>query len=265
MEMEGYTNFTIHFSIISKMEYDQDTKQDLADCYGSGKYCVYPESLDISDGRIILNEILNQKCIFNYANEKEKIKLYFEYMIHFNEECIMKRNFNAACSLEAMDLAGISPKDINECVYNSFDASQKERETLGYKAKVPNKLLDEEIDARQEHFIMKLPTMLINNRLYLGNLRADYIFEALCSGFLTKPDICRGEIGYHEDKTSTITIVIVILIIIVVNVVIFFICAKYINKKIKQRIDSSNLESKIDTVVNSYLKLRESNTNAASS
>ena len=39
--------------------------------------------------------------------------------------------------------------------------------------------------------------------------------------------------------------------------IIFFICMKVIRKKIQERLDASDIDRKIDTVVNSYLQMRE--------
>ena len=38
---------------------------------------------------------------------------------------------------------------------------------------------------------------------------------------------------------------------------IFVICMKVIKKKIQERLDASDINRKIDTVVNSYLQMRE--------
>ena len=38
------------------------------------------------------------------------------------------------------------------------------------------------------------PSILINNFTYRGDLEVDDIFKAMCSGFQSKPDICKPEL-----------------------------------------------------------------------
>ena len=51
----------------------------------------------IKDGKNILNEILIQKCIYDYAYNNEKTELYWEYMINFYKECLLTESFNPIC------------------------------------------------------------------------------------------------------------------------------------------------------------------------
>ena len=114
------------------------------------------------------------------------------------------------------------------------------------------------VRARKENYIYRAPSLFINDRLFLGSWRADYIFEGICAAFQKKPEICYKEGGFErEKKMSMFTLIFVVLLIIVANVIIFVICMKVIKKKIQERLDASDINRKIDTVVNSYLQMRE--------
>ena len=109
-----------------------------------------------------------------------------------------------------------------------------------------------------ELYINKLPTITINGRVYYGNWKAEYVFDALCASLIKKPKECY-EYGTFEEESSlgSLTITAVIIIVLIVNIAIFLICRVFIRKRIQERLNSSDINSKIDTVVSSYLAMRE--------
>ena len=51
---------------------------------------------------------------------------------------------------------------------------------------------------------------------------------------------------------------LIILVVLFINIVLFVTCKRYIELKVGDRIKSSDIDKKIETVVNSYIALRES-------
>ena len=136
--------------------------------------------------------------------------------------------------------------------------NEGENKKEGYENLVGNTLLDKEYEARKKNMIYRAPSLYINNRLFLGSWRADYVFEGICAAFSKKPEICYTDGGFEKERqTSVITVVLIVLGILILNVVIFVMCMKVIKKKIQERLDGSDINRKIDTIVNSYLQMRD--------
>ena len=97
-----------------------------------------------------------------------------------------------------------------------------------------------------------------NLRLYDGSWRPEYVFDALCASLKKKPKVCFTE-GLQGEVTgfSGPVVFIIILVVIAINVIWFIVCKNFIRKKIYDRISSTDIDSKIDTVVNSYLALSD--------
>ena len=94
----------------------------------------------------------------------------------------------------------------------------------------------------------------------MGSWRADYVFESLCSSLIKKPEACYIEPTFNK-KVKGVTLgsfLSIILVILLTNIILFLICKNIIKKGIENRVDSSNINSKIDHVVGSYLNLRDS-------
>lgn len=109
------------------------------------------------------------------------------------------------------------------------------------------------------YYVKYIPSILINGKVFWGNWTAENLMEAVCSSLLYKPDICftyGGLPGVHSRQTHHI-VVILVLATFVVSLIIFFICKYQIQKNINNNLDSSNFGHKINTVVTTYLALKD--------
>ena len=92
----------------------------------------------------------------------------------------------------------------------------------------------------------------------MGSWRADNVFEAICAGFKKKPEVCYIEGAFkRESGLGAFSIFLIVLLIIAINATIFYFCRNYIKRKIIERIESTDINHKINTVVTSYLALRD--------
>ena len=123
-----------------------------------------------------------------------------------------------------------------------------------------NTILDNEYELRKKNFINKSPSITINDRVYLGDWKADLVFESLCSSLIKKPEACYLEQTFNKNiKGVTLgSFLSIVLVILFINVLLFLICKVVIKKGIELQVHSSNINSKIDNVVGSYLNLRDS-------
>ena len=246
----------IHFFSFPHYTYSPDQKQNIQNCLGSGLYCIRPGKAGVTDGTDVLKEGIRQKCIYNYAYEnKKKRKIFWEYMDTFYEKCLKEKKINRACSDEVLKKVGIPENDINKCYKDSFVSKGE-----NYELYSKNTFLDKDYELRKKNFVSKSPSITINDRVYLGSWKAESVFESLCASLIEKPEICYSEVIFDRDiKGLSLTgFIIFILIVLVINVFIFLLCKRAIKKAIQKRVDSSEIDHKIDNVVGSYLSLRDS-------
>lgn len=85
--------------------------------------------------------------------------------------------------------------------------------------------------------------------------------EAVCSGVISKPEICynSGMFNRAVEVTgiSVWLILFIIAVIISLNVLIYFCCKRYIVKSISDRVSSNDLDSRINNVVSSYIAFKD--------
>ena len=260
LELGDLATLKVHFLTYTHFSYNEKDETERSDCLGSGKYCMRPdkEGSGIENGRTILWETIKQICVYKYAYENNQPELFWIYLQNFYEKCILTQKFTATCASYQTKESGLPTDWVNKCMNESFVPTEDQKKKPNYENIAPNTLLDAEYIARKENYIYRAPSLFINDRLFLGSWRADYVFEGICAAFQKKPEICYKEGGFErEKKMSMFTLIFVVLLIIVVNVIIFVICMKVIKKKIQERLDGSDINRKIDTVVNSYLQMRE--------
>ena len=184
-------------------------------------------------------------------------------MEKFHEKCILEEKFDQICSKEVIYDVGINVDEINDCLYESFSASSEEKQQTQYQKIFKNQILDKEYELRKQYLISRVPSITINGRLYIGSWKPEFVFEALCSVLTKKPSACYTEGGFQREGYgfTFVGTCLIIFVVLFINIVLFVACKRYIEVKVGDKIKSSDIDSKIDTVVNSYIRLRETRDN----
>ena len=250
----------VHFFTYPHYNYSPDKKQNIENCFGNGLYCSRPGKFGVNDGTDIIRESLRQKCIYNYAYTKKGANnkmLFWDYIENFHTNCVRKNKINTPCSEEVIKELKIPNNEIQKCYEDSFIGDKNEK---NYEIYSKNAILDNEYELRKKNFVSKSPSITINDRVYLGSWRTDLIFESLCSSLIRKPEACFLEQTFNKNikgvtLSSFLSIIIAVLLF---NILLFLICKNVIKKGIEYRVDSSNINSKINNVVGSYLNLKDS-------
>ncbi len=263
--LRDHTKFTPYYVSSRYQSHDGKAREN---CYAGGNFCASPRhDLGIGDGRQILKENLRQKCIYNYAYNvyQNSTDMYWEYMKNFYDNCLKPPKgeifFSDNCALTQIVKTQIDPDQITKCIYNSFGLEPrqdgKEDEFLTTKA---NTLLYNDNDEKEKHNLWLTPSLLINKRTFWGSWTGEYIFEAICASFKNKPEVCYDEGAFFKAKQTGLSfgiVIFLIILIIVFNLIIFLICRKFIKRKITDKIEQTDIDLKINTVVTSYLALKE--------
>lgn len=136
MKLEENVDIIPHYITFPIFDVPQEKPVD--NCYYNGVYCADPDYRLTSDGRVILQENLRQKCIyFNSYDKNDKNKItnkmqYWDYMDNFYEDCFKPSlldnsstgsKFNSECSRRVMSKTGIDIPTINSCIVKSFNTS----------------------------------------------------------------------------------------------------------------------------------------------
>ncbi len=257
-----YAKLGVHYVTYPYFSYDPNNKNPVEDCLGSGLYCVRPGNI-ITDGALIALESIKQKCIYQYTYENKvntiSNRLFWTYIISFYDKCLSdKNNYNQLCSESVITEIGLQSNEINKCFEDSFLGSSYDKQKDNYKKILKNSILDEEYEIRKRFYISRVPSLTINGKLYDGSWRPEYIFDALCASLKKKPKVCFTE-GLHGEITgfTAPVVFIIILVVIAINVILFIVCKNFIRKKIYDRISSTDIDSRIDSVVNQYLSLKD--------
>ena len=252
----------MHYITYPFFSYDENSKSPIDDCLGSGLYCIRPSS-EINDGALIALESIKQKCIYKFSYENQSKDnpyskdIFWNYMNTLYTKCISQKNYNQICSDNAISSVGLQLEQIGQCVKNSFIGSIQEKQNKNFEKILKNQILDEEYTTRKRNFITRVPSLTINGRLYDGSWRADYVFDALCASMIKKPDACFKEGIQREIGFSGPAVFFIIVIVLAINIILFILCKNLIKKKIMDRIESIDINSRIDDAVNTYFALKD--------
>ena len=256
----GHAILNIHFFTYPHFTYVPNKRVKVENCFGSGLYCMRPGKSSISNGADVIRESIRQKCIYKYCFEhknKKKQNSFWNYIDNFYDKCVYEKTIDTSCSEKIMKKVGIPVKEIQQCYEESFIGNKKQND---YEYYLKNTFLDKEYELRKKNFISKSPSITINDRVYLGSWRADYVFESLCASLIKKPELCYMEATF-ERKLKGVSLLAFLLIIgavIIINIILFLVCKRIIKKGIEERVETTDIDNKIDKAVDSYLALRDS-------
>lgn len=256
-------DFEVFYVTYTSDEYVTDNTKNTQreNCLTAGKYCAQPRyDLNILDGRDIVTENIRQKCIFKISYQQDLfLNDYFTYMNMFYERCLLKDSFSEYCALNALSrIDGIDFNDVTNCIGDSYKTELTDRN----KYIIENSILEEDRKARSKYTPDVFPGILINKTPLEGSYSSYNVFESICGVLSSSVGYCstgmlNNESSNNNGDLSTGSIFLVIMLVIFINIIIVYFCKKYIVKKMHEKIESSEINGKINNVVTSYLALRD--------
>lgn len=228
--------------------------------------------MGISDGRDIISENIRQKCIYlistgkySHSLYKQDINpsLYWNYMESFYDKCLNSTNvsFSQECANKSIVENGINNLLVIDCMINSYTSG---KDNVVVDSNNNNTILEEDYLIRKKWKVRVFPTIMVNNKTIKGSWNSDNLFEAICAGYLEKPEICYDK-GYFSKSTngknniSLSTVFLILIIVIILNTLLYYICKRYIIKRINERVDNIDINGRINNVVTNYLALKDTN------
>ena len=253
--------FTPYYVVHQDPYYTVENPRNSINCLSKGAYCYFPKQTTIiQDGQKILMEDLRQKCMFQLSQEKS-ISLYYEYMRTFSQECIINRkSLSDLCSKRALDILGYPGNYLDECVSESFGVSDLYSSSYLDKE---NKILKGEYEEILKYKLTTFPAVVINDVTLDGIIKEEKIIGYLCNNVKDKPDFCGLYSMFYKGKKNGPNkklIYFLIFLLVVVNISLFFLCRAYILERVKDRVNSGNIDidSRINNVINNYFALKSS-------
>ena len=261
-KFNSQVDFTPIYVIHQSPQYDPQKATRQLNCVTKGKYCYFPkETTIIQDGQRILIESLRQKCMFKKA--KDGKESFYEYLQNFYKNCLLYTppKFNERCSKQTLDSLGYPVSYLDGCIAESFgvnsllSSSYIDNENSIFKA---------EYDEILKYKLTSFPAVVINDKPLEGIIKENKVMEALCNAVNEKPDFCSIYTGKTYFHLSTIRkkkawVYLCIIAIILINVVLFFICRKYIIHQISDKINYNaiDLDGRIHNFVTNYMSIKK--------
>lgn len=233
-----------------------------ANCFAGGRYCATDHGNKLRGQEIIL-ENLRQKCIHKQAYADDKRYLFFRYVTTVHDEC--GSDINEECSKYAHDtLHGLDWEKTNQCVADSFGSSDKSK---WMQLETKNSVIESEIDYWNQHGGNIIPSIVINNSTYRGQMESQAVMNAICAGFHDTPQICKPiledpdlqddyEVGVYNISDHGYGfghILVICLIAVLVLIVVLYCYRRHAKRQMKE-----TMNKQIETAVNHYVALSQS-------
>lgn len=255
-------DFTPHFIAHQLEGLSEESKQN--NCISSGKYCSEPFPLSESNnGKNLLLESLFQMCIHKLSSNKQETSIYSPelFMIfagNYLTLCSFEDAYEKKCGTEILLEYGLSIGQLEKCIAETFG----EEDITEEMTKKENSYFEKEIKNEKSFIVSHSPTVAVNGKKIHGAINVLKIFEIICQSFNKEPQGC---IDFHNppeksiQKLGWVPITLIIIGIIAINIIIVFLCRKYIIKRVNARVEINelDLDGRINTVVSNYFALKE--------
>ena len=227
-------------------------KEKEKNCVSNGKYCLsrnLPRNKKIDGKKLILESLFHQ-CISKELGEE-----FFAFADYYYEECLYETKFKQFCGKKILS----SYNKVEECIYKSFNIKKLDDNDIEDYFKFENNILENNRLIANNNNIKSIPTIKINGIFYNNELKANILFNNICSGFNYKNSACETKRKEDDDRISLFDILIIIIGVLSLNFLVYILCKKYVIKRLKNKLieEPTELGGKIHTVVSSYLNLRE--------
>ena len=253
--------FIPHYVTHRSPFYDKSNTNPIENCVSFGKYCYFPKETTVEkNGRNIVIEDVRQKCMYNLSVNKNKISNYFKYMNSFYENCLNvedNKRINEECSQIALVNAGFTQDYLNNCVKESFFSNKY---NLAEMIENDNSLLANDYSIQNDYILTTFPAVSINKKRIKGAIKESVVISKICEEVEKKPNFCWNNEIVSKKGMSFSSIFFIICFFILINVIIFILCRNYIQKRVYERVNNSeiDIDGRINNVIANYFSLKDS-------
>lgn len=207
--MEAETRFSARYFVVNGTSYGCDRETQICgnQCTNHGRYCAVDPDHDLGagvSGADVVQENLRQMCVFDIASGDKKTYLWWKYVNEFRSECALRNQVNEECFRRAAHkVPGLSIDRVLQCVSDSGPNDEKSTQ--------PNSRLELELKRRSEDGVYLMPTVMINNVTYFGDLSCPApldmahcgVLNTICTAFVDglEPLVCYPSKGCPLGQT----------------------------------------------------------------
>ncbi|KAL9251723.1 Vacuolar-sorting receptor 7-like protein [Drosera capensis] len=187
LEKGGYALFTPHYITWYCPHAFVLSSQCKSQCINNGRYCAPDPEQDFGigyEGKDVVLENLRQLCVYRVAKEQNRPWVWWDYVTDFHFRCSMKeKKYTKTCAHDVLASLNLPVDKVTECMGD-------------LEADTENPVLKSEQEAQvgkgSRGDVTILPTLVINNVQYRGNLERTTVLKAICAGFKETwdPPIC---------------------------------------------------------------------------
>ncbi|CAA6669866.1 unnamed protein product [Spirodela intermedia] len=187
LERGGYTLFTPHYITWYCPSAYLLSRQCKSQCINNGRYCAPDPEKDFGsgyEGKDVVIENLRQLCVHRVANETRRPWVWWDFVTDFHLRCSMKQGkYSLNCAEEVVRSLGLPGDKIKECMGDP---------TRDAENPVLKNEQDRQVGNGSRGDVTILPTLLINDVQYRGQLDRTAVLQAVCAGFkeTTEPHVC---------------------------------------------------------------------------
>jgi hypothetical protein len=156
-------------------------------CTNNGRYCATDPDNDLDkgiSGADVVTESLRRICIWQEYGKDGVGLPWWDYVDEFLYRCDGEEFFtNDDCIKDAMKRSSVDFSKVKSCMDTAG----------GVEGSEPNKILDDELVAREAAGVVILPSFFVNQAALRGALTTGEVFEAICSGYASgsEPAVCK--------------------------------------------------------------------------
>lgn len=178
---------------------------------------------------------------------------YFDFILEYYMLCIKEAGPSYVCAKSLLPPALFVKVD--KCYNESFESKYKDVNLED------NTVLDSDIKLAMELNVMEVPEIYVNKQPMWGSLAAKNVLEAICARIYKKPEICYTEGGFSMPKPANTWVIVLTIIAIClgISVIVFILCKKFMDRRVKSDLINSEIDLKVNTVVTNYLALKDKN------
>lgn len=181
---------------------------------------------------------------------EENPQMFWDYVRKVHIMCYDA--ITSTCSRNAHKALQMDYKKTDECMKATFEGG--------------NRMIDDNWAMKAQQTYWKTfgagfwPSIVINSRVYRGDLDPEEVFSAICSGFADQPSVCsKVRIDLFDEEPKGISgnvLIIVVIGLILLNVVLILLYRRCSNREMKE-----DMQLQVNSAVSNYFALSTRSSN----
>jgi len=158
--------------------------------------------------------------------------------------------------IEIIQQMNLNLEKINICVSNSFTPKLDDIKLCTSQHNIP--ILEKNKAQNSTDYFMN-PYLYINNMQIFNYPTENFMKDYICAIFAKKSvKACTAKVFDTNENSgfNWILLLVIILVVVFVNLIIVFLCKRYTNKRLQERIDDIQISTKVGQILTNYKQFK---------